>query len=254
MRNLAFYVIAGICFGLSCGGEQDGSSEATVGSPGKDAGAALLDATARANDSGGTGFISLPDASPGDGATVTPGTEEACAAVTEKAEAIPLDIVMMMDQSDSMNTQVAGGVQWNLVANALRNFVTDPRSDGIGVSIQYFGIDSGDFDWFGLVDTTSCDRATYATPDVPMTRLPSGATALVESINRHHPSGNTPTTPALLGALDYASAWAQKEPHPQRRRSTRHRRCAQQLFEHRRPSRSLCSHERRRQPPRFGRT
>ncbi|MFO7181669.1 MAG: VWA domain-containing protein [Pseudomonadota bacterium] len=59
---------------------------------------------------------------------------------------------------------------------------------------------------------TACTAATYATPAVPIAQLPDAADALVASISERTPSGNTPTGPALRGALQHSLEWAGSHP------------------------------------------
>jgi hypothetical protein len=58
----------------------------------------------------------------------------------------------------------------------------------------------------------ACLPTQYATPDVPIELLATGAPKIVASVNRHRPGGGTPTTPALDGALRYAQSWATAHP------------------------------------------
>jgi hypothetical protein len=51
-----------------------------------------------------------------------------------------------------------------------------------------------------------CTGANYATPAVPMSALPAGAQALIDSLNARTPDGYTPTGPALTGAIQFAQA------------------------------------------------
>src|SRR6478736_2048536 len=55
---------------------------------------------------------------------------------------------------------------------------------------------------------TSCDVAQYEAPVVAISSLPNAAAALIASIDGKQPSGDTPTGPALSGALQQAKAWA----------------------------------------------
>ncbi|HEY3665110.1 MAG TPA: vWA domain-containing protein, partial [Polyangiaceae bacterium] len=65
------------------------------------------------------------------------------------------------------------------------------------------------------VNTARCDSAAYAAPDQPIRLLPDAAPALIASIDAQKPIGNTPTAPALTGALSQASAWATAHPDHQ---------------------------------------
>jgi von Willebrand factor type A domain len=153
------------------------------------------------------GFIAPPaDASFGNDDAQDPA---GCGAESRKAETLSLDMVIMMDRSASMNEPVKGGVKWPLLTSALQTFVEDPASQGIGVSLQYFGIPTADVLGIGMV---SCDVAEYAKPDVPMTVLPAAAPAIVASLMAHSPLGATPTVPALEGAIQYAKSWGALHP------------------------------------------
>jgi hypothetical protein len=58
----------------------------------------------------------------------------------------------------------------------------------------------------------SCDVTDYSTPAVPIAPLPGNAGALTSSIDSIDPTGNTPTSAALRGAIERAKAHAQENP------------------------------------------
>jgi hypothetical protein len=60
--------------------------------------------------------------------------------------------------------------------------------------------------------TASCDTTMYSTPDQPIAALPGSAAALTASIDAKMPDGQTPTGPALTGALTQASTWGKAHP------------------------------------------
>lgn len=60
--------------------------------------------------------------------------------------------------------------------------------------------------------TATCDIPTYAAPAQPIATLPGAAAALMASIDAKVPNGQTPTGPALSGAIQQASAWAKAHP------------------------------------------
>jgi len=60
--------------------------------------------------------------------------------------------------------------------------------------------------------TISCDVTQYSTPASPIATLPAAAAGLIASIDAQMPAGNTPTGPALAGAIKQASAWATANP------------------------------------------
>jgi hypothetical protein len=62
------------------------------------------------------------------------------------------------------------------------------------------------------VHETLCDQATYATPAVEFGELPGAAAAITASIEAQMPRGETPSRPALRGAIDHAREWAASHP------------------------------------------
>jgi hypothetical protein len=62
------------------------------------------------------------------------------------------------------------------------------------------------------VQETQCDQNVYATPAVEFGTLPGAAPALIASIDAQSPRGETPSRPALRGAIDHARAWAASQP------------------------------------------
>lgn len=57
-----------------------------------------------------------------------------------------------------------------------------------------------------------CKASDYATPEVPIAPLPGNRTALETSLNAHKPISDTPTGPALQGAIQHATTWAKANP------------------------------------------
>ena len=112
----------------------------------------------------------------------------------------------MLDQSTSMANKLPNGTTlWQAVTTAISDFLAAPEAQGIGVGIQYFGLGTG---------SAACGVSQYATPDVPIGKLPGAKAALQASLAKHAPQSFTPTGPALQGALQYAQGWAAA--HPER--------------------------------------
>jgi hypothetical protein len=62
-----------------------------------------------------------------------------CAATSESAKLIPLDLYVMMDSSKSMNEPTsAGATKWKAVTDALKGFFTDANSAGLGIGLKFF--------------------------------------------------------------------------------------------------------------------
>jgi hypothetical protein len=159
----------------------------------------------------------------------------ACATSNVKANKVPLDLYIMLDQSSSMDDAVSGGgTKWSAVTSALDTFVQQPGLDGVSVGIQYFGVPAGgatcsvlacnvDADCgasacgpclaniclgaFGGA-SDSCTASDYANPAVEIAPLPGVASQITSSIGGHSPTTATPTSAALQGAVDHAKAWA----------------------------------------------
>jgi hypothetical protein len=66
--------------------------------------------------------------------------EEKCAAESQMAKQVPIDLLLLVDRSGSMNSKVsaAGKTKWELAQDALTAFVKDGKSAGMGVGLQYF--------------------------------------------------------------------------------------------------------------------
>ncbi len=83
----------------------------------------------------------LPDggssAQPG-APTRPPTSGEMCVDEAIRSELVPLDLLLVMDASGSMNLMVGNRSRWQLVTEALSNFMRDPRSMGLGVGFQTF--------------------------------------------------------------------------------------------------------------------
>jgi hypothetical protein len=159
----------------------------------------------------------------------------ACAAESKTANPVPLDLFIMLDESGSMSEAVAGGgTKWSAVTTALKGFINDPTNAGLGVGIQYFPLappvcspfcaSNADCGNYGpcagffcvgclVAGGDSCVINDYATPAVEIAALNAvQAGKLVTSINMNGPTNNTPTAPALSGAIKHAKAWATAHP------------------------------------------
>jgi hypothetical protein len=149
---------------------------------------------------GGTsGTINLPTGGSGAGS----GVFAECQRDVRRAETIPLALFIMFDQSASMAADAGGMSRWQAVTQATIAFLNAPESAGLGVGIQYFG---------RTVGSEDCDPATYAQPEVPIAELPGNAQALINSLNRHQPSTETPTHAAIAGGVTFLRQWKSTNP------------------------------------------
>lgn len=133
---------------------------------------------------------------------------EACAGVSVEAEAVPVDIYIMMDRSVSMNEPVAGGTQtrWEALREALERFTSAAQGRDLRVGIGFFG-KSGARD-----DAIDCNPEQYEVPRVEVGPIAEVAPSLVDAMRATSPGGLTPTLPALRGALNHARDWARTNP------------------------------------------
>src|SRR5258708_5966896 len=154
------------------------------------------------------------------GGTITGGTSsgtgslggDACAAQASDSNSIPSDIFIMLDKSGSMNCPAADSnceappmmlmhpTRWEAFTQAVQSFVTAPNST-LGIGIGYFSLNNN-----------ACSAAAYAMPTVAIAPLPGNANAITTAIGRLMPGGNTPTVPALTGAIDYARQYTMNTP------------------------------------------
>lgn len=200
--------------------------------------------SAASGSGGGTGgsggvYVGGTGGGGGDG-SVLPGAEgglpEGCATDSYTGELVPLDMHVMLDRSGSMSgSSVDGGPSsWSQVTNAITEFMALPGTSDIGMAMAFFPVEpshpaptqcSGPQDCLPYSETCwmnkcmentfeedSCWMLDYKAPAVPMNLLPGVATAINNAMASTDPGGMTPMAPALWGAIEYASEWAQGWP------------------------------------------
>lgn len=115
-----------------------------------------------------------------------------CTSTSVQTEPVPLDMIILLDESGSMS-----GNKWDTATAAVKSFVTDPASDGIGVGIKFFPVNG----------SPDCNVADYAMLDVDIGVLPGNTTYLVNAINNETVQGGTPMWGALKGVLQRATQY-----------------------------------------------
>lgn len=113
-----------------------------------------------------------------------------CANVNRKAELPPMDMLIGLDTSYSMDFLL----KWESVKAALKEFVKDPRFIDLGVGLQYFPL------------RAQCKVSDYASPAVPIGPLSSTADAIINSLDAQQMAGGTPMVPLMQGLVEYARA------------------------------------------------
>jgi len=186
------------CLGAACflailGGCSSPTELAASPAANTDAGADTGDSPAAPDASDASvDMVILPESSPVDGTSF-----DACATESIPVELLPLDLIVMLDQSGSMT-----GAKWQSVTSALSGFVAANASPDLGMGLQYFPLPGADV----------CDYQAYMSPEVPIAPLDQNASAITGSLAAHTPDGETPTLPALQGAFAYAQAWIAAHP------------------------------------------
>ena len=158
----------------------------------------------------GCGSQTGPDGSNNDGGLPTgdgganPQLDAACAVGGAKAVVRRLNLVVIYDRSGSMGDGTNGQAsqKWIPIGQGLKAFFQDPQSVGVNASLQYFPYKQNQLE--------QCNASAYYSPDVPLTALPS--TAFATNIDGTTPAGQTPTLPAVQGAIEAAKVVAQNDP------------------------------------------
>lgn len=203
---------------LSCSASSDGNQ---VNASGGNAGSGQ-------GGNSGDGFGGALDGGGGKG-----GLGGACAGDRYDGEPVPLDILLLLDRSGSMDE----GGKWGAVTSSVNNFLSSVSGDGVSVGITFFpvpwttnpglpascqnntqcGAYGPCLPVFGcngaLGGQDSCVSVDYTTPRVPFTALPGAASQIQSAMAIESPGGSTtPISPALKGAHDYATVYAQQHP------------------------------------------
>jgi hypothetical protein len=131
-----------------------------------------------------------------------------CNGVSAEAEAVPVDLFVIMDRSQSMAEPVKGGTmtRWEALHDAVKSFTEAPGAAQIRAGIGFFSL-SGAGD-----DGHDCEPDAYAEPSVPIGLVSEVGPDLVAAMDEVAPGGFTPTVPAVQGAISYARSWAKDNP------------------------------------------
>jgi hypothetical protein len=162
-----------------------------------------IDLSADAAQTGAGGASGADGGGEGGDATI-----EACNGVSVEAEAVPVDVFVIMDRSQSMGLTVKGSntTRWDALHAAVQSFAQNPEAADIRAGMGFFSLSGG------ADDTLDCNPDGYATPSVPIGLISEVGKDLAAAMDNVTPGGLTPTVPALQGAISYARSWAQKNP------------------------------------------
>jgi hypothetical protein len=124
----------------------------------------------------------------GDGGGTTDGG--GCASVSKMAEKIPLDMVIGLDTSFSMDFDD----KWTNVKAALGSFVTNPAYADLSIGLQFFPI------------RKQCSVPDYQALAVSLGPEAQVSAPITQALDAQMMSGGTPTVPLLQGLVAYLQA------------------------------------------------
>ena len=173
--------LACVVAGFGCAGTHPASGSGTAGTSGGPS-----TGTGGATGGGGMIFAIYDGSPPTYDAAVDPGQrvvggaplgDAACAAQTQKAQQLPLDMYIMLDSSASMTDPVGMTTtsKWDAIRSALTTFLHDPKSTGIGVGLQYFPLETPN-----VPDSCNADADCGANGPCDFIKMCQGGTTVVE--------------------------------------------------------------------------
>jgi hypothetical protein len=162
------------------------------------------------------GTWTLASACPG--VQYTPGSsgQDACTATEREVESSKLDIYIMMDRTQSMSylsqcdaNDVCISTRWDDLKAAVQTFVQDPTviAQDVYAGIQFFS-QSGKYS----DNDADCNPDLYAAPAVEIGPVADTGQLIMDQFNVWFPSGETPSVPALQGAIQHAYEWQVAHP------------------------------------------
>jgi hypothetical protein len=126
------------------------------------------------------------------------GTFAGCATASKKAARVPVDMLIGLDTSFSMDFDN----KWTNVRDALTLFVQNPAYSDLGFGLQFFPI------------RKQCSIADYANPAVPIALQPQAAMPIMQALGGQSMAGGTPMVPLLEGLAQYLAANAKPDRRP----------------------------------------
>jgi len=117
--------------------------------------------------------------------------DAACATASADAMQRPMNLLVVLDRSGSMNNTGSNPTKWVAAVNALRSLITR-LDDQTRVGLTFFPA------------LTQADVASgYVTPAVPIGPLSATRATILSRLSTTSPSGNTPMTCAMQGTIAY---------------------------------------------------
>lgn len=122
--------------------------------------------------------------------------DAACATTTADATRLPVNILIVLDRSGSMNNTPASPTRWTAAVRGLQTLL-GRLDDGVRVGLTMFPAPSGNADM----------ASGYARPTVAVDALRTNRTRLMSALSSASPNGNTPMMCAMEGTRTYYDAF-----------------------------------------------
>ena len=135
----AALILASIALSACSAGEQSVTGGNSAGNGGSGAATSTGGSGGAGASEGGGGTLFTNVGGGGNGA----GGLEECAKETAAGNLTPVDLVIMLDQSGSMDSTVGNTTIWGLVTQALTDFVQGSGTENLSVGMQYFPLPDG---------------------------------------------------------------------------------------------------------------
>ncbi len=121
---------------------------------------------------------------------------EGCTSNSKQTEVLPLDIVLALDNSYSMDYDG----KWEAVKAAIKSFSKSGKSAGISLGLQYYPA------------RKTCSIEEYSTLALALTELPAGAATIATSLDGQVMGGSTPMVPLFEGMFSYLKEYQAANP------------------------------------------
>lgn len=140
-----------------------------------------------------------PDFEKDGGLVLDPDADTTCVTSQQKAESVPLAMLVLIDRSGSMK-----GEKWESATKAVRAFADRAEVVGMKMGVQYFP---------PIGNQNECDTASYKNLAVPIASLPENVIPIQQSVTTHDADGGgTPMVAGLAGSIDAMRDFIAKEP------------------------------------------
>jgi uncharacterized protein YegL len=147
------------------------------------------------------GFTPPPPSPPslsGDAGFVEPDADIPCATAQQRADPVPLAMIVLVDRSGSMT-----GEKWEAATKAIRAFADRSEVVGMKMGLQFFPPISG---------TTDCASKDFENLAVPVGPLPDNVIPIQQKLAVATVTGSTPMGAGLAGSITAMRSFIANDP------------------------------------------